>query len=66
MAARHGAGSRLARAIGDDRKGRLSVLIYAFAIAVAYVNPWISLTLYFVVAGIWFVPDPWIESRPSD
>ncbi|TZF83593.1 DUF1211 domain-containing protein [Pedobacter sp. BS3] len=56
-----GKGSKLAKAFGNDRKGKLSILIYAVAIAMAFVSTTISLILYFVVAVIWFFPDPRIE-----
>ena len=57
IVAEHGPDSELAKALGNDRKGRLSVLIYAVAIPLAFVNRWIALGLYVVVALMWFVPD---------
>jgi uncharacterized membrane protein len=60
---RHGADSALAAALGEDVKGRLSLLIYASAIPLAYLNRWISLALYFVVAVMWLIPDRRIERR---
>jgi uncharacterized membrane protein len=56
-----GLDSTLARAIGGDRKGKLSILIYLLAIGLAFVQPWIAIALYIVVAVIWFVPDRRIE-----
>jgi uncharacterized membrane protein len=53
----HAPGSRLARALGDDAKGRLSLALYAVAIGVAYLAPWAACALYVVVALIWLVPD---------
>jgi uncharacterized membrane protein len=53
----HGPDSELAQALGSDRKGRLSMLIYAVAIPLAFVSRWIALTLYVVVALMWFIPD---------
>ena len=61
-----GPDSRLARAIGRDRKGWLSLACYAIAIPMAFVNEWISDALYVGVALIWFVPDRRIESRIAD
>jgi len=58
---RHGRESALAAAIGDDRKGRASVVIYALAIPAARISPWISCGLYLAVALMWLVPDPRIE-----
>jgi uncharacterized membrane protein len=51
----------LARAVGNDWKGNLSPVIYASAIALAFVQPLISCALYLVVAVIWLVPDTRIE-----
>jgi uncharacterized membrane protein len=54
--------SKLAKAIGRDVKGRISLAMYGVAIAVAFIEPWISDALYATVALIWFVPDRRIES----
>ena len=51
----------LARAVGGDWKGNLSPILYAAAIALAFVHPWISCTLYAVAAAIWLLHDPRIE-----
>jgi uncharacterized membrane protein len=53
--------SHLARAVGADRKGLVSRLLYMAAIAGAFVRPWIAWTIYVTVALIWFVPDRRIE-----
>jgi len=58
-----GPGSKLARAIGWDWKGKLSPLIYAAAIPLAFVNELIADALYITVALIWLVPDRRIERR---
>ena len=58
-----GPGSRLAGAVGRDRKGKLSLLFYIAAIPLAFVEPAISDVLYAVVAAIWLVPDRRIEAR---
>ena len=55
------ANTRLASAIGSDTKGKLSVLLYVGAIALAFVNQWISDGIYVLVALIWLVPDRRIE-----
>jgi uncharacterized membrane protein len=59
---RGGRNPRLAKAVGADLKGTLSVLFYAVAIPVAFVQPGISEAIYVIVALIWLVPDPRIES----
>jgi uncharacterized membrane protein len=58
----NGKDSTLAKALGSDLKGRLSTLIYAIGIAVAFFNSWISLGLYSVVAIMWLIPDKRIEN----
>ena len=58
---RNGPDSLLARAIGRDLKGKLSALLYASAILLAFVNAWIADALYVLVALVWFIPDRRIE-----
>jgi uncharacterized membrane protein len=58
-----GSGSRLAQAVGGDRKGKISMLLYLTAIALAFVQPLIADAIYIVVALIWLVPDRRIEAR---
>ena len=58
--------SLLAQAVGKDRKGQISPLLYAIAIPVAFVAPLVSLGLYVLVAAMWFVPDLRIERRFRD
>jgi uncharacterized membrane protein len=53
----------LAVALGNDRKGRISPVIYAVAIPIAFVAPLVSFALYWFVAAMWIVPDPRIERR---
>ena len=53
----HGKDSLLAKALGRDAKGKISVAIYAVAIGLAFVQPLISCALYVSVAAIWFWPD---------
>jgi uncharacterized membrane protein len=53
----HGRDSDFAIAIGGDRKGKISLLLYLFSIPVAFIQPWISIAMMLVVAGIWFIPD---------
>jgi len=56
-----GDASTLARALGGDFKGKVSVVLYVAAIALAFVNRWLSLALYVAVAVMWLVPDRRIE-----
>jgi uncharacterized membrane protein len=61
IVARNGRTSALALALGRDIKGKLSAALYASAIPLAFVQPWISIALYILVALIWFIPDQRIE-----
>jgi TMEM175 potassium channel family protein len=64
LIAAQGANSKLANVIGKDRKGKLSVLLYAIAIPLAFVNEWIADIIYVAVVMMWLVPDRRIE-RPE-
>jgi uncharacterized membrane protein len=59
---RHGRDSMLAQAIGRDLKGKVTVLLLLAGIVVAFLEPWIAMALYVVVAIIWIVPDRRIEN----
>lgn len=61
--AEDGPGSRLAVAVGKDKKGNISLLLYVTAIPLAFVRPSMSYALYVIVALTWLVPDRRIESR---
>jgi TMEM175 potassium channel family protein len=56
-----GPNSKVATAIGSNLKGHLSVVIYAAAIGLAFVSPWISYALLASVSLMWFVPDRRLE-----
>jgi TMEM175 potassium channel family protein len=58
-----GPGSKLAAALGHDRKTNVSLALYAAAIPLAFVHEWISDAIFVLVALIWLVPDRRIESR---
>jgi uncharacterized membrane protein len=66
LIAAQGPGSRLAEAVGHDVKGKLSAVLYAAAIPLAFVRPWIAIGLYVLIALIWLVPDRRIESMLKD
>ena len=53
----HEKDSALARAVGRDRKGLLSLVLYASGIGLSFVVPWVANAIYVVVAVIWLVPD---------
>ena len=58
---KHGREAVLAKALGRDLKGKISGVLYVAAIMLAFVNPWISLAIYALVALIWLMPDRRIE-----
>jgi uncharacterized membrane protein len=58
-----GADSTLSAAIGRDFKGKASLVLYAAAISLSFVNTWIACALYVLVAALWFIPDSRIEKR---
>lgn len=59
---KQGPESLLANALGTDIKGKISPVLYAAAILLAFVSPWISIAIYVMVAVMWLVPDRRIES----
>jgi uncharacterized membrane protein len=58
-----GRDSALALALGSDWKGKVSPVLYASAIGLAFVNRWIAVGIYVLVALIWLVPDRRLEQR---
>ncbi len=67
--ASQGEDSLLAKAVGNDIKGKLSPLLYAAAIPAAFFQEWVAGLLYVLVALMWLVPDRRIEralDEPSD
>lgn len=59
--ATEGPDSLLAKAIGKDRKGVLSVLLYAAAIPLSFVSQWLAQAIYAGIALVWLIPDRRIE-----
>ena len=57
----NGQSPAMAHASGNDRKGLVSLGVYASAIVVALVAPLVAFGMYVVVALIWFIPDRGIE-----
>lgn len=62
LLARHGQDSVLANAVNRDIKGKLSLVIYATAVPLAFVSTWLAGGLYVLVAIIWLIPDRRIET----
>ena len=59
----HGPNSALASAVGIDRKGQTSIILYAVAIPLSFINQWLALSLYVLVALMWFIPDRRVEKN---
>ena len=59
--ASQGHGSVLAKALGRDIKGKLSMLLYGVAVISAFFEPWMAGSIYIFVALMWLVPDRRIE-----
>lgn len=59
----HGSSSQLAQDIGSDAKGKLSLVIYSVAVALAFLNRWLAFGLYICVAIMWFILDRRIEKK---
>ena len=63
LVAHHGRDSDLARALGRDIKGKVSLVLYITGILAAWlVTPWLGFLIYTVVALMWFVPDRRMET----
>src|SRR4029077_4462795 len=65
MIRENGPQSVLARSLGGDRKGKLSLAGYAVAIVLAFVSPRLAELVYALVAVMWIVPDPPLPARPG-
>jgi uncharacterized membrane protein len=61
LIAYHGRDSALATALGRDFKGKASLVFYAVAIPLSFVNSWFAGALYVLVAVMWLIPDRRIE-----
>ncbi|MFC4263161.1 TMEM175 family protein [Ferruginibacter yonginensis] len=57
----HQKDTALAKAIGNDFKGKFSVIVYSVAVIIGYWSVTIALILYVVVAATWLIPDKRIE-----
>jgi uncharacterized membrane protein len=53
----NGPESRVAKGIGRDRKGLVSIALYVAAVPLAFVSRGVALTIYLVVISLWIVPD---------
>ena len=58
-----GKDSKLREAIGTDRKGKGSIVLYLVSLPMVFINEWIAIGIYILVALLWLIPDRRIESR---
>ena len=63
ISANGGSDSALAKAIGNDKKGNMSLVGYTLSIITAFWLPVISITIFFALALIWLIPDKRIEKH---
>ena len=59
----NGKDSTIARAVGNDTKGKISLAAYGGGIGLAFVQPWIAAVLYTAIALVWLIPDRRIEDE---
>ena len=62
----HGRDSALAKAVGKDCKGKVSLVCYAVAIPLAFVHSWLACGLYVLVVVMWLIPDRRIERELTE
>jgi uncharacterized membrane protein len=62
----HGGNSALAKAMGRDFKGKVSMVFYVAAIPLSFISSWLACVLYVLVAIMWLIPDRRIERELSD
>ena len=62
LVALHGKDSPIAVALGRDFKGKISVVLYAVAIPLAFLTPAVACAMYVLVAVMWLIPDRRIEA----
>jgi uncharacterized membrane protein len=62
---KEGPNSTLAKALGKDLKGKLSLFLYLAAVILAFANPYVSCAIYVSVGLMWLIPDPRIERTLS-
>jgi uncharacterized membrane protein len=59
----NGRNSAVARAVGGDTKGKISLAAYAAGVVTAFFVPWIAVALYVGIALLWLIPDRRIENE---
>ena len=59
----HKRNAALAEAIGDDRKGKISIVLYLVGVALSWFAAWLGFLVYVGVAAMWLIPDRRIENK---
>ncbi len=57
-----GISSEPAKAIKDDKKTKISLVLYAFGIGLSFLKPILGCLAYALLAFFWFIPDKRIEN----
>jgi uncharacterized membrane protein len=66
LVAKHPKNATLAEALGDDRKGKLSCVLYLVGVALSWFVAWLGFIVYAVVAVVWLIPDRRIEDKVAE
>jgi uncharacterized membrane protein len=66
LTANHPKNSTLAEAIGDDRKGKLSCILYLCGVGLSWFGAWLGFLVYAAVAIVWLIPDRRIEEKVAE
>jgi uncharacterized membrane protein len=63
---KHPKNATLAEALGDDRKGKLSCVLYLVGVALSWFVAWLGFIVYAAVAVVWLIPDRRIEDKVAE
>jgi uncharacterized membrane protein len=66
LVAKHPKNATLAEALGDDRKGKLSCVLYLVGVALSWFAAWLGFIVYAAVAVVWLIPDRRIEQKVAE
>ncbi|NIA56373.1 DUF1211 domain-containing protein [Massilia sp. TW-1] len=66
LVAKHPKNATLAEALGDDRKGKLSCVLYVVGVALSWFAAWLGFIVYAAVAVVWLIPDRRIEDKVAE
>jgi uncharacterized membrane protein len=66
LVAKHPKNATLAEALGDDRKGKLSCVLYLVGVTLSWFAAWLGFIVYAAVAVVWLIPDRRIEDKVAE